>query len=123
MSTRRSRTGTTGPSTRLVTLPAELDLRNKLGALIGASGEEIALIQTRPSAPTHGQRLTLAPGDEVIMTNQEHVGCESPWQLRAKRYGSTSRGGRPDAAENPQQMIDLFVNASTRRRRCGRSRT
>jgi isopenicillin-N epimerase len=93
----------------------ELDLRNKLGALIGASGDEIALIQNATLGANYiANGLALHPGDEVIMTNQEHVGCESPWQLKAKRYGIyVKKVAVPIPPESPQQLIDLFVNAST----------
>ena len=93
----------------------ELDLRTKLGALIGGSGEEIALTQNATVGANYmANGLTLHPGDEVIMTNQEHVGCESPWQLRAKRTGIyIKKVAVPTPPENPQQLIDLFVNAST----------
>jgi selenocysteine lyase/cysteine desulfurase len=93
----------------------ELELRNKLGQLIGASGDEIALIQNATMGASYvANGLALRPGDEVIMTNQEHVGCESPWQLKAKRYGSyIKKVTVPTPPENPQQLIDLFVNATT----------
>lgn len=93
----------------------ELELRNKLGALINAGGEEIALIQNATLGANYvANGLTLRPGDEVIMTNQEHVGCESPWQLKAKRYGIyIKKVTVPTPPENPQQLVDLFVNAST----------
>src|SRR5256885_5671124 len=35
--------------------------------------------------------LDLKPGDEVLMTDQEHPGGEQPWNLRAKRYGIVVR--------------------------------
>lgn len=93
----------------------ELELRHKLGALIGASGEEIALIQNATLGANYcANGLSLHAGDEVIMTNQEHVGCESPWQLKAKRYGIyIKKVVVPTPPQNPQQLIDLFVNAST----------
>ena len=93
----------------------ETELRNKLGQLIGASGDEIALIQNATMGASYvANGLALHPGDEVIMTNQEHVGCESPWQLKAKRYGSyIKKVTVPTPPENPQQLIDLFVNATT----------
>jgi len=93
----------------------ELELRNKLGQLIGCAGEEIALTQNATLGANYmANGLTLHPGDEVIMTNQEHVGCESPWQLRAKRYGIyIKKVAVPVPPQDPQQLIDLFVNAST----------
>ncbi len=93
----------------------ELDLRNKLGQLINAPGEEIALIQNATLGANYvANGLTLHAGDEVIMTDQEHVGCESPWQLKAKRYGIYIKKVHiPAPPENPQQLTDLYINATT----------
>ncbi len=38
----------------------------------------------------------MKPGDEVLMTDQEHPGGEHPWNLKAKRYGD--RGEESHAA-------------------------
>ncbi len=93
----------------------ELELRAKLGALLGCDADEVAITQNATvgaNIMAHG--LQLAPGDEVIMTNQEHVGCESPWLLRSKRYGIfVKKVAVPLPPQNPQQLLDLFVNATT----------
>lgn len=93
----------------------ELELRTKIAQLVGADPDEIALTQNATFGANYmANGLVLRPGDEVIMTNQEHVGCESPWQLRAKRYGIyIKKVTVPMPPENPQQLIDLFVTAST----------
>lgn len=93
----------------------ELELRGKLGALIGCDAAEVALIQNATLGANYvAHGLDLGPGDEVIMTNQEHVGCESPWLLRAKRHGIyVKRVAVPVPPRDPQQLIDLFVNATT----------
>jgi isopenicillin-N epimerase len=93
----------------------ELELREKLATLLGCDAEEIALTQNATlgaNIMAHG--LSLHPGDEVIMTNQEHVGCESPWLLRSKRYGIfIKRVAVPVPPQNPRQLVDLFLNATT----------
>ncbi len=93
----------------------ELELRGKLATLVGASAEEVALTQNATFGASYvANGLDLHPGDEVILTNQEHVGCESPWQLKAKRYGIyVKKVVVPVPPQNPQQLIDLFVNATT----------
>ena len=82
---------------------------------MGCDADELAITQNATFGANYcANGLTLRPGDEVIMTNHEHVGCESPWQLRAKRYGIyIKKVGLPVPPESPQQLIDLFVNATT----------
>jgi len=93
----------------------ELELRGKIATLVGGSAEEIALIQNATFGASYvANGLDLRPGDEIILTNQEHVGCESPWQLKAKRYGIyVKKVTVPVPPQNPQQLIDLFVNGTT----------
>ena len=64
------------------------DLRTKLGALLNAKGNEIALVQNATVAINQiANGLDLQAGDEVLITNQEHGGAQGGWDLRAKRYG------------------------------------
>ena len=93
----------------------ELELRRKLGRLINADAEEIALVQNATLGANYmANGLSLGPGDEVIMTNMEHVGCESPWQLRAKRHGIfVKKVNIPVAPDSPEQIVDLFTRATT----------
>lgn len=93
----------------------EIELREKLAALVGAEAEEIALTQNATFGANYvANGLDLHAGDEVIMTSLEHVGCESPWQLKAKRYGIyVKKVAVPVPPQNPQQLIDPFVNATT----------
>src|SRR6202041_3878362 len=62
--------------------------------------------------------LDMKPGDEVLMTDQEHPGGEQPWNLRAKRYGIvvkkiTLLKPVPDALT----VLNLFSEAITPRTR------
>lgn len=93
----------------------ELELRGKLAQLLNVTAEEIAITQNATfGANFMANGLSLGPGDEVIMTNQEHVGCESPWLLRAKRYGIyVKRVTVPMPPRDPQQLLDLYVQATT----------
>jgi selenocysteine lyase/cysteine desulfurase len=93
----------------------EVEIRRKLAALVGADPDEIALSQNATLGANYvANGLDLRPGDEVIITNQEHIGCEGPWQLKAKRYGVyVKKVTVPVPPESPQQLIDLYVRAST----------
>jgi selenocysteine lyase/cysteine desulfurase len=93
----------------------ETEIRNKIGALVGCSGDEVALTQNATVGMNYvANGLPLHPGDEVILTNQEHVGGEMGWQLKSKRYGIyVKKVAVPVPPQSPQQLIDLFVAATT----------
>jgi len=93
----------------------ETELRAKIGALVGASGDEIALTQNATVGMNYvANGMPLQPGDEVILTDQEHPGGRTGWDLKAKRHGIYVKQVHvPVPPENPQQLIDLYVNATT----------
>ena len=62
--------------------------RDPLAAFVGCNRDEIALLRNATEANGYiANGIDLKPGDEVLMTDQEHPGGENPWQLKAKRYG------------------------------------
>jgi isopenicillin-N epimerase len=62
--------------------------RDPLAEFVGASRDEIAIVRNATEANNYiANGLEMQPGDEVLMSDQEHPGGEQPWQLRAKRYG------------------------------------
>ena len=60
----------------------------RLGALFGVTASEISLTRNATEA-LHLQTLglRLRPGDEVLITTQEHPAGARPWRLRAAREG------------------------------------
>ena len=63
-------------------------IRTAVGNFINAKPDEVAITQNATMAMNFlANGLDLAPGDEVISTDQEHSGCIAPWQLKAKRFG------------------------------------
>lgn len=93
------------------------ELRSKVGALIGADAEEIALTQNATMGMNFiANGLELQPGDEVIQTDQEHPGGRCGWELRQKRYGVVWKTVKvPIPPESPQQLVDLVTGAITER--------
>jgi isopenicillin-N epimerase len=93
--------------------------RDPLAAFVGCDRDEIALLRNATEANSYiANGVDLKPGDEVLMTDQEHPGGEMPWQLRAKRYGIVVRKiSLPKPVENPAQVLNLFSDAITARTR------
>jgi selenocysteine lyase/cysteine desulfurase len=93
----------------------ETDLRTALATLIGASADEVALTQNATLGMNYvANGLPIEPGHEIILTNLEHPGGRQGWELKSKRYGIyVKQVAVPVPPENPQQLIDLYVNATT----------
>jgi len=93
--------------------------RDPLAAFVGCNRDEIALLRNATEANSYiANGVDLKPGDEVLMTDQEHPGGEHPWNLRAKRYGIVVKKiTLPKPVENPAQALNLFGGAITPRTR------
>ncbi len=64
------------------------EFRDPLAEFIGCTRDELALVRNATEGNSYiANGLDMKPGDEVLMTDQEHPGGEQPWNLRAKRYG------------------------------------
>jgi isopenicillin-N epimerase len=88
-------------------------LRQKAGSLINASGAEIALTQNATMGINFiANGLDLKPGDEVLITDQEHPGSTGPWDLRAKRQGIVvKRLAIPIPTPDPQTVVRIFTES------------
>src|SRR6266849_3848574 len=95
------------------------ELRAKIATLFNATGPEIALTQNATMGTNFvANGLNLQPGDEVLMTDQEHVGNRGPWELREKRQGIVLRKlpiGTPPP--DPDSVVRVFADAITPRTR------
>ena len=95
-----------------------LEVRQAVGQFVNASAAEVALTQNATMGMNflaHG--LDLAPGDEVVSTDQEHGGGISPWRLLAKRRGIVLKELplEPAFAGGPEAILRLFEGAMTAR--------
>lgn len=64
------------------------EYRDPLATFVGATRDEIALVRNATEANNYvANGIDMKPGDEVLMSDQEHPGGEQPFQMRAKRYG------------------------------------
>jgi selenocysteine lyase/cysteine desulfurase len=93
--------------------------RDPLAAFVGCNRDEIALLRNATEANSYiANGLDMKPGDEVLMTDQEHPGGEHPWNLKAKRYGIVvKKVTLPRPVKNPAEVLQLFNDAITPRTR------
>jgi selenocysteine lyase/cysteine desulfurase len=62
--------------------------REPLAKFVGVNKDEIAIVRNATEANAiMANGLDLKPGDEILMSDQEHPSGEGPWLLRAKRQG------------------------------------
>ncbi len=94
-------------------------IREKVARLVGADPHEIALIQNATMGMNFvAMGLDLEPGDEVIQTDQEHVGAKSCWELLRIRRGVTWKTLKlPVPASDPQEMVERVRSAITEKTR------
>lgn len=97
----------------------ETELRSRIGDLINADAEEIALTQNATFGMSFmANGLDLEPGDEVVLMEDAHPGGRCGWELKDARYGPAVRPVVvPDSPESPEQLIELFEAATTPRTR------
>jgi isopenicillin-N epimerase len=95
------------------------EFRDPLAAFVGCKRDEIALLRNATEANNYiANGIDMKPGDEVLMTDQEHPGGEHPWNLRAKRYGIVIKKiNLPKPVINPGQILSLFNSYITPRTR------
>jgi isopenicillin-N epimerase len=95
------------------------EFRDPLAAFMGCTRDEIALLRNATEANSYiANGIDMQPGDEVLMTDQEHPGGEQPWQLKAKRYGVVvKKVTLPLPVKDAPQVLNLFSDAITPRTR------
>ena len=93
--------------------------RDPLAAFIGCTRDELALVRNATEANSYiANGIDMKPGDEVLMTDQEHPSGEQPWRLKAKRYGVVVKiVTLPKPVTGPAQVLNLFNDAITPRTR------
>lgn len=93
--------------------------RDIVAEFVGCSRDEIALTRNA----TEGINLIangcdMKPGEEVLITDQEHHHGEEPWRLKAKRYGIVvKKVALPVPVLNAAEVLQRFSDAITARTR------
>ena len=93
------------------------EFRDPLAAFLGCTRDEIAILRNATEANSYiANGLDLDAGDEVLMTDQEHPGGESPWMVKAKRSGIVlKRVTLPKPVKDAAEVLNLFNDAITPR--------
>src|SRR5215472_1745 len=93
------------------------EFRDPLAAFVGCDRDEIVLLRNATEGNSYiANGVDMKPGDEVLMTDQEHPGGEQPWQLKAKRYGIVVKKiTLPKPVTSTPQVLNLFSEAITPR--------
>ena len=93
--------------------------RDPLAAFTGCTRDELALVRNATEANSYiANGIDMKPGDEVLMTDQEHPSGEGPWKLKAKRYGIVVKMVTlPKPVKSPAEVLNLFNDAITPRTR------
>ncbi|HVZ17238.1 MAG TPA: aminotransferase class V-fold PLP-dependent enzyme, partial [Terriglobales bacterium] len=82
---------------------------------VGATRDEIALVRNT----TEGNNFMIngfdmKPGEEVLMSDQEHPSGECPWNLKAKRYGIVVKKFQIAKPTNgPNEILNRINDAIT----------
>ena len=95
------------------------ETRKKVAMHLGVSEDEIALVRNTSEANnTINNGLSLKPGDEVVIWDQNHPTNNIAWEVRAARFGfrlrKVSTRGRQ---ENREQLLEAFTSALSDRTR------
>jgi selenocysteine lyase/cysteine desulfurase len=90
-------------------------LRSKLADLAGTSKEEIAINRnTTEGLATVTWGLTLAKGDEIIMTKQDYPNMIQAWKQKELRDGIKIKWlNFTLPIDNDEQIVNEFINATT----------
>ncbi len=95
------------------------ELRDALAAFLKVKRDELALVRNATEANNvvcNG--LDLKPGDEALLTDQEHPGGRCCWEQKAARYGiKLNYVALPKPPASKEQILDLFTRAITPRTR------
>jgi selenocysteine lyase/cysteine desulfurase len=97
----------------------EMPRRDQLATTLNCTGRDLALTQNATFGMNFiANGLDLKPGDQVVVTDQAHPGGRKGYDLRAKRDGIVVREIMvPEPPESPEQLIQLYLDATTPRTR------
>lgn len=94
-----------------------MTIRTKVAGLINATAGEIAMTDNVTNSMSYvANGITLQPGDEILTTDQEHVGGKSGFLLKERRYGVVFKTvAIPKPVHSSTEAYDIIVKALTPR--------
>jgi isopenicillin-N epimerase len=86
-----------------------------LAAFVNADHDELALVRNATEANNIiANGIDMKPGEEVLMTDQEHPGGYCPWDVKAARYGiKINKVALPKPPRSTEEVVELFERAMT----------
>ncbi len=93
------------------------EYRDPLAKVLGVTRDELALVRNATEANSFmANGWDMKPGDEVLMSDQEHPSGEGPWNLKAKRYGIVVKQYKiPKPVNDPSEILNRVNDAITPR--------
>lgn len=90
--------------------------REKLAAFLGIKTSELSLTHnTTEGINIMAWGISLAPGDEVIVTKHDHAGNALPWLNRAKLHGIVLKNFEPAGTQDENlKLIQSLVTSKTK---------
>ena len=87
--------------------------RGELAAFFGCKRDELALVHSATTAMSIiAAGLDLHPGDEVLITDQEHPSGRGCWEMKAARFGTTVRAVKvPQTPRSRAEVVDIVTSA------------
>ena len=105
------------PEARTVLMNGREEARKRLAEALRVTAEEIVLTRNTTEGNNFvSSGLTLGPGDEVIVSSDNHPSNLNAWRQKATRFGFTVVTVPPPAAHpGADGYVDLFTRAFTPR--------
>jgi len=99
--------------------PRLREVRDALAAFLHVSREELALVRNATEANNVvANGLTFKPGDEILLTDQEHPGGRCPWEQKAARFDvKLNTVTLPKPPATAEEIVERFERALTPRTR------
>src|SRR5579872_2893144 len=90
-------------------------IRGKAAGLLNANIKEVALTENVTCANSYiAGGLDLEDGCEIVTSDQEHPGGQSPWMNAAKRHhGTVNKFALPKPAHSPEEIYGIVTKSFT----------